>query len=290
MGKKTAESPLLIGAHMSISGGHHLAFARGEAAGCRAMQIFTKNANQWHAKPIDADAAAAFGAAWKKSPIGPVIAHDSYLINLASADEEKWQKSLAAFADEMERCAALGIGSLVMHPGAHLGAGEDAGLERIVTALRRIFAESPPSVRVLVENTAGQGTYLGGTFEHLAAILEELPEGRIGVCFDTCHAFAAGFDLSTAAGYRKTMDDFDRLVGLGRIAAFHINDSQKGLGCRVDRHAHIGQGAMGLEGFGELMRDPRFFSVPKILETPKGDDDSLDRMNLATLRRLATGG
>jgi deoxyribonuclease-4 len=141
-----------------------------------------------------------------------------------------------------------------------------------------------------VENTAAQGSYLGGTFEHLAAILKELPESRIGICFDTCHAFAAGYDLSTVAGYRKTMDDFDRLIGLERIEAFHINDSQKGLGCRVDRHAHIGQGAMGLEGFGELMRDPRFFAVPKILETPKGDDESLDRMNLATLRRLAAGG
>jgi deoxyribonuclease-4 len=290
MEKTPAKSPLLIGAHMSISGSHHLAFARGEAVGCTAMQIFTKNANQWHAKPIDPDTAAAFRAAWEKSPIGPVIAHDSYLINLAASDDEKWERSLAAFTDEMERCAALGIGALVMHPGAHLGTGEVAGLERIVAAFRRILAVSPPQVRVLVENTAAQGTYLGGSFEHLAALLEPFPEDRLGICFDTCHAFAAGYDLSTIAGYRKTMNDFDRLVGLERIEAFHINDSQKGLGCHVDRHAHIGQGALGLEGFGELMRDPRFQNIPKILETPKGDDDTLDRMNLATLRRLATGG
>jgi len=276
-----------IGAHMSISGGMHLAFARGEAAGCTAMQVFTKNASQWRGKALSAADAEAFRRAWQQSPIGPVIAHDTYLINLAAPDEEKWAKSRAAFLDELERCALLGIPALVMHPGAHMGTGEEAGLRRICEAFRAVFAEAPAGVTVLLENTAGQGTYLGGRFEHLAAIMEGVPEGRFGVCFDTCHAFAAGYDLSTTEGYAAVMGEFDRLIGVDRLRAFHVNDSKKGLGSAVDRHEHIGRGAIGAEGFAALMGDPRFRAVPKILETPKGDDDELDRMNLATLRRMA---
>jgi deoxyribonuclease-4 len=280
---------LLIGAHMSIAGGLHLAFARGEETGCAAIQVFTKNASQWRGKSISPAEADAFRQAWQESSIGPVIAHDSYLINLAATDESMWRKSIAAFVDEMDRCAALGIPELVMHPGAHLGAGEEAGLQRLAAAFREVFAAAPAGVTVLLENTAGQGTCLGSRFEHLAAIIELVPEGRFGVCFDTCHAYAAGYDLATAAGYVAVISEFDRVIGLERLRAFHVNDCKKGLGCRVDRHEHIGQGSIGEAGFAALMQDPRFAGIPKILETPKGDDTELDRMNLALLRRLAGG-
>ncbi len=276
-----------LGAHMSIAGGMERAFARGEAVGCTAMQIFTKNASQWRAKPISEEAAAAFHAAWQASSIGPVIAHDSYLINLAAPDNVKWAVAKAAFLDEMRRCDILGISDLVMHPGAHLGQGEPVGLQRIADALRDIFTEAPAKVRVLLENTASQGTYLGGRFEHLAEIIERVPTGRFGVCFDTCHAFAAGHDISTTEGYQKVIAEFDRLVGIETIRAFHLNDAQKGLHSRVDRHEQIGQGTIGKKGFAALMQDARFTAVPKILETPKGDNDELDRQNLALLRKLA---
>ena len=275
---------------MSIAGGVEKAFARAAETGCQALQIFTKNASQWRAKPLDAEAREAFRREWEKSAIGPVLAHDSYLINLAAPDDEKWDKACRAFLDEMVRCDQLGVPELVMHPGAHLGAGEDAGLDRICRALRRVFADAPSSVRVLLENTAGQGTYLGGRFEHLAAIMDGAPAGRFGVCFDTCHAFAAGYDLGSEEGYARVMAEFERRVGVQNIRAFHLNDSQKGCGARVDRHAHIGQGAIGEDGFRALVRDSRFEAVPMILETPKGDSDELDRMNLATLRRLAGEG
>ena len=281
------EKPLLIGAHMSIAGGMDRAFARGEKVGCAAMQVFTKNASRWKAKALTDGDASAFQSAWKASSIGPVIAHDSYLINLAAQDQDLWQKSVEAFLDEMHRCSLLGISALVMHPGAHGGAGEGAGLERIAEAFRRIFAEGPGDVTVLLENTAAQGTYLGGRFEHLAEIMDKVPEGRFGICFDTCHAFAAGYDLSTPEGYREVMGEFDQRVGCDRIRAFHLNDSKKGCGSGIDRHEHIGKGAIGVEGFRALMRDSRFEEVPKILETPKGDDDVFDLMNLATLRDLA---
>ncbi len=280
---------LLIGAHMSIAGGMQKAFSRGEKIGCSAIQVFTKNANQWRSKPITDQAATTFCEAWEQSTIGPVIAHDSYLINLAAPDGEKWQQSRAAFLDEMRRCALLGIPRLVMHPGAHLGTGVEAGLARIAEAFRGIFAEAPPEVEVLLENTAAQGSYLGGRFEHLAEIMDRVPAGRFGICFDTCHAFAAGYDLSTTEGYQAVMREFDRLVGLQHLRAFHVNDSRKGLGSRVDRHAHIGQGTIGREGFAALMQDERFRDVPKILETPKGEDDAFDRINLERLRELAEG-
>lgn len=282
-------SPLLVGAHMSVAGGLEKAFARGEALGCAVMQVFTKNANQWKGKPVTSEQARLFRQKWNESSVGPVIAHDSYLINLAAPDPELWRKSVEAFRDEMERCALLGIPALVMHPGAHLGEGEEAGLARIAEAFRILFAEGPGGVTVLLENTAGQGSYIGGRFEHLADIMDRVPDGLFGVCFDTCHAFAAGYDLSSAEGYAAVMEEFDRRVGLFRILAFHLNDSKKGLGAAVDRHEHIGRGAIGREGFRALMRDERFLSVPKILETPKGDDDAFDRMNLATLRELAGG-
>lgn len=281
--------PHPLGAHMSIAGGLDRAFARAEAVGGTALQIFTKNAGQWRGKAIDDAAARAFRAAWGKSGIGPVLAHAGYLINLAAPDAELWGKSKVAFRDELQRCAHLGIPWLVMHPGSHRGQGDEAGLARVVTALKEILADSPAEVGVLLENTAAQGDYLGGRFEHLAGILARVPHGRLGVCFDTCHAFAAGYHLASAEGYRQVMTEFDHCVGVESIRAFHLNDSLKGLGSRVDRHEQIGRGAIGRAGFAALMTDARFTAIPKILETPKGEDDAWDRINLALLRQLAQG-
>lgn len=277
----------LLGAHVSVAGGLDKAFARGLECGCTALQIFTKNANRWQVKAITDAEALAFRQAWQESGIGPVMAHDAYLINLASPKQDVWEKSKNALRDELLRCAQLGIRDLVMHPGAHLGSGVDVGLERIRAAFREILPETPEEVRLLLENTAGQGTYFGGDFAHLAALLEGFDTRRFGVCFDTCHAHAAGYDLSTAEGYVQTMADFDRLVGLEQIKAFHLNDSLKGCASKVDRHVHIGQGTIGRTGFASLMQDQRFLEVPMLLETPKGERDEMDQINLALLRTLA---
>ena len=277
----------LLGAHVSVAGGLDNAFARGLESHCTALQIFTKNANRWQGKPISNDDALAFQQAWQKSGIGPVIAHDAYLINLASPKQDVWEKSKAALRDEILRCAQLGITGLVMHPGAHLGTGVKTGVERIREAFREILPETPPEVRLLLENTAGQGTYLGGDFAHLAALLEGFDEDRFGVCFDTCHAHTAGYDLSTSESYTKVMGAFDRLVGLEQIKAFHLNDCLKPCGSCVDRHTHIGQGTIGRTGFACLMQDQRLAAIPMLLETPKGDGGEMDRINLALLRELA---
>jgi deoxyribonuclease-4 len=279
---------MLLGVHVSIAGGFDQAIKRGTALGCTAIQIFTKNASQWRGKAITAAEAEAFKAACANSAIVSVCAHDSYLINLAAPPGENRDKSIAAFSDELQRCALLGVPYLVMHPGAHLGAGVDVGIERISAAFTEIFREAPESVTVLLENTAGQGSYLGGRFEELAEIIERTPTGRFGVCFDTCHAFAAGYDIASASGYNAVMSDFARIIGLERLRVLHLNDSRKGLSCHVDRHEGIGRGALGLEAFRAIMTDPRLAAVPKILETPKGEDEiSADVENLATLRRLA---
>jgi deoxyribonuclease IV len=276
-----------LGVHVSISGGVELAFARGEEVGCTAIQIFTKNASQWHAKPISAASAAAFRANRAASSIGPVTAHDSYLINLAAPDDEKWVRARAAFRDELERCALLGVEALVMHPGAHLGTGEEAGLQRIAAAFREIFTDAPKGVRVLLETTAGMGSHLGWRFEQLARIIELVPEHEFGICLDTCHVFAAGYDLSTETGYVAMMEEFDRIIGCDKLRLFHVNDSKKPCGSRVDRHEHVGQGCIGETGFACLLRDARFTAVPKVLETPPGEKNAFDRRNLAMLRRLA---
>lgn len=277
----------LLGAHVSIAGGLDKAFARGLANDCTALQIFTKNANRWQAKPISDDEAAAFAQAWQNSGIGPVIAHDAYLINLASPKDAVWDKSKAALKDELQRCDQLGLSGLVIHPGAHLGSGEASGLGRIRQAFQEILPETPPEVRLLLENTAGQGTYLGGDFAHLAKLLDGFDEERFGVCFDTCHAHSAGYDLSSRESYAEVMAEFDRLVGLEQIKAFHLNDCLKPCGSKLDRHTHIGQGSIGETGFASLMQDQRLAEIPMLLETPKGDDDEMDRVNLALLRKLA---
>jgi deoxyribonuclease-4 len=280
-------SMLLAGAHMSIAGGIDRAFERGESAGCRTIQVFLKSSNRWEARPLGDRDRDLVRRAQKRSGIRPVLAHDSYLINLASPDASLYEKSVHAFIEEMTRAEFLGIPCIVLHPGSHVGSGVDAGLSRVADAINRALDAVGPSVTVLVENTAGQGTNLGHRFEHLAAILERIraPE-RIGVCLDTCHLFAAGYDIRTEEAYRQTLREFDRRIGVKAIRAFHVNDSVKDLGSRVDRHCHIGQGRIGLEAFRCLVNDKRFRNVPKILETPKGPDLEEDRMNLATLHSL----
>ncbi len=278
---------LLLGAHVSIAGGVEKAFARGAAIGCTAIQIFTRNASRWQAKALSADSISAFRAARQQSRIGYVAAHDSYLINLASPDPELRDRSIAAFVDELQRCSQLGIPDLVMHPGAHVGAGAANGMDLLIESFNTAFAQAPDDVQVLVENTAGQGSCFGARFEELAEILDRLPQHNLAICFDTCHAFAAGYDLSSAAGYANTMAEFERLIGIERIALFHCNDSKKLLGSRVDRHDHVGRGLIGLDGFQALMQDPRFTEVAKIIETPPGVDHCDDLANLALLRQLA---
>jgi deoxyribonuclease IV len=281
------ERELLIGAHMSIAGGIHRAFEHGTRAGCRTLQVFLKNNSQWRGRILSDEDRELFAAAREASGIGPVVAHNSYLINPASPDPDLYRKSIEALADEMCRANFLGIGAVVLHPGAHMGAGETRGVRRVAGALNRALAMVPPPVRLLLENTAGQGSCLGHRFEHLAAILDGVRQTeRVGVCLDTCHLFAAGYDIRTAEGYRRTLRSFHRLIGTERIHAFHVNDCKKELGSRVDRHAHIGHGFIGLEAFRCLVNDRRFSRVPKILETPKGKDLKEDLMNLATLRGL----
>jgi deoxyribonuclease-4 len=277
-----------LGAHISISGGLHLAIDRAVAAGCSVVQIFTRNSNQWKGKAVSVADAALFRSKLAASGLHEVISHDIYLINLAAPPGETRDKSLIAFRDELESCASLGINKIVMHPGSHLADSPQTGLERVVTAFDQLFSEVPQfEGRVLIETTAGQGSNLGRTFEELATIINgsRYPE-KFGVCFDTCHTFAAGYDTATEEGYRDTMEQFDRLIGLPRLLCFHLNDSKKGLGSRVDRHEHIGQGALGLNPFRFILNDPRFATLPKVLETPKGDNDEMDAVNLALLRGL----
>lgn len=278
---------LLLGAHMSIAGGIHRAFERGLRTGCRTLQIFLKSSNQWKAKALTEEDRELFLEAQRKSGIAPVLAHSSYLINLASPDGALRAKSLAAFMGELERANYLGVPAVILHPGAHRDSGEAMGIAAVAAALDAALDRVPPPVSILLENTAGQGSSIGRSFEQLAGILEGMSDtGRVGFCLDTCHLFAAGYDISTEAGYRRTLRAFDRLIGIGRIQAFHLSDSRKQLGSRVDRHTHIGKGFIGLEAFRCLVNDSRFAAVPKIIETPKGDDLQLDRLNLGILRSL----
>lgn len=280
----------LLGAHTSIVGGYHYAVERAAKTGCDVCQIFTKNSNQWRAKPITPAEAAQFREKLAELRITHPVAHNSYLINLASPDDVLWKRSLDAMVVELQRAEQLGLIGVVAHPGAYTTSSEEAGLARIVKALDEVHAQTPGLVTpCLLEATAGQGSCLGCRFEHLAEILSRVqqPE-RLGVCVDTCHIFAAGYPLIDRADYERTFAEFDRVVGLSQIKAFHLNDSKKPLGSRVDRHAHIGEGELGLEPFRHLLNDPRFQSTPMYLETEKGERDGvdLDVINLATLRRL----
>jgi deoxyribonuclease-4 len=273
---------------MSIAGGLHLAFTRIRKVRGESLQIFLGNQRQWKTFPLTAEMIEDFRQQWKKANSMPVAAHDSYLINLAAPDPTTLEKSVAAFADELQRAATLGIPFLITHPGSHRGVGVKAGLKRFVENMDRAIARSKTStVTVLIENTAGQGTNLGSTFEEISFIIGESQHGDgLGVCFDTSHAFAAGYDLRTRATYEETFSQFDRIIGLERLKFFHINDSKRPLGSRVDRHQHIGKGEIGLAGFRLLLNDPRFRDHPMVLETPKGKELKEDKANLRVLRSL----
>lgn len=283
-----------FGAHMSVAGGLHLAAQRAHDAGCDVVQVFTKNNNQWNCKPLTGDDCTSWRQTLGELKIGSPIAHTSYLINLASADETLFQKSLAALVVEWQRCEQLGIGGLVMHPGAHTQSTAQEGLTRIVQGVRLASEQvAPQACKLLLENTAGQGTCLGWSVEQLGWLIERLDGAHVGVCWDTCHALAAGYDFRTPSGLKAMITELETYGVLPLIEAVHINDSKKDCGSRVDRHEHIGQGFIGEEGFRRFLRSDVFKTLPMYLETPKGTDEAsgqdLDVMNLATLRRLASG-
>lgn len=289
-----------LGAHLSIGGGLPRAVDRARVAGCETLQIFTKSAGQWRARPLPDAEIAEFHAKVRTAGIRPVFAHNSYLINVAAADRALRTQSLAALWEEIERADALGLDGLIMHPGSHTTGSEADGLKRIADALGDLLSRRRVRTRILLEHTAGQGTNLGHRFEHLAAILDGLRwSRRVGICIDTCHLVAAGYDITTERGYDDTFRQLDAIVGLDRVWAFHLNDSKKPCGSRVDRHEHIGRGCLGLEPFRRLLNDRRFRDAPMILETPKDDErerrrslrtplevDQYDAMNLDTLRSL----
>jgi deoxyribonuclease-4 len=282
-----------IGAHVSIAGGLPRAIDRAVASGCETFQIFTKSVGQWRARPIPPEERKAFRRRAKETGLRPIVAHNSYLINVAAADAALRARSMASLAEELDRAESLGLDALVMHPGSH--ASETQGLTLIADALARLLrSRRRGSTRILLEHTAGQGSNLGYRFEHLAAIIKEVGRTRrLGICLDTCHLIAAGYDVTTPEGYERTFDELDRVVGLGRLGLFHLNDSKRPCGSRVDRHEHIGKGCLGLPTFERLLNDPRFAHLPMVIETPKQQDatrpgqvDPLDEMNLSTLRRL----
>ncbi|MBK7259329.1 MAG: deoxyribonuclease IV [Ignavibacteriae bacterium] len=278
----------LLGTHVSVAGGLHTAFERATRVGCATMQIFVKNANTWNQRSLtDADI-ASYKTAAAGANVSPVIAHAAYLINLCAIAPETLKKSIAGYEDELRRCEAIGVMGLVVHPGAHMGKGEEAGVKAIAESLNIIHAQTPGFTTFsLLEVTAGQGTTIGYKLEHLRDIIAGLDEPqRAGICLDTCHAFAAGYDLRNDEGWASLMHDIASTVGLDKLKAIHVNDSEKGLGSKRDRHEHIGKGEIGLEGFRFLMNDPRLAAVPKILETDKSEDLHEDIENMEALRSL----
>src|SRR5687768_469856 len=286
-----------LGAHMSIAGGLPRAVDRAAAARCEALQIFTKSAGQWRARPLPAEEIALFRRRVQETGIHPVVAHNSYLINIAAASPVLRAQSMASLGEELDRAQSLGLDGLVMHPGSYTSSTPEIGLRLIAEGLRELLEARPHGrTMILLEHTAGQGTNLGHRFEHLAEIIDRLDGSpRVGVCLDTCHLLTAGYDLCTPRGYRATFREFDRVVGLERIKVFHLNDSKKPCGSRVDRHEHIGKGCLGLEPFRMLLNDRRFAKLPMLLETPKletpeskrrSDLDPWDARNLRTLTKL----
>lgn len=275
----------LIGAHLSTRGGLHTAFERAAAIDASAAAIFAKNSNQWRGKLLTAEDCAHFASVRN---VEPMLTHASYLINLAATNEEVHRKSIAAMVDELDRAERLGIHAVVLHPGAHVGTGASAAIDRIARSLDEIRAQVPDHrVVTLLETSAGQGSCVGCTFEELGQMISLVDDKqRVGICFDTCHVFAAGYDIRTRAGYDRTIDELERFVGIENVGAFHLNDSKREHGSRVDRHQHIGQGEIGIDAFAFLLNDRRFHGIPKVIETPKTIETESDRMNLATLRSL----
>lgn len=285
---KTKPRGPLLGAHMSIAGGVGNAFIEGKKVDCDAIQIFTKSSRQWASKPYTKEEIEQFHINRKETGIGAVIAHDSYLLNMGSPDTALRTRSVAAFIDEFERCEVLGVTNLIAHPGSHVGTGELAGIKTIAKSLDEVHRACPGyRAKITLEITAGQGSNLGYRFDQIANMIDATKESdRLRVCFDTEHAFAAGYDIRTKDGYERTFSEFDEVIGIERLAAFHLNDSKKEFNSRVDRHEHIGKGFIGVEAFRLLMNDRRFWGLPMCLETPKGPDLKEDRENLELLRSL----
>lgn len=279
---------MLLGAHLSTSGGVDKSFDRAVELNCTAFQIFTKSNRQWNARELKPQEIESYHQKQQKTGIEPVVCHASYLLNLGNPDDEIWQKSLNALIIELERCELLKIPYLVLHPGSHLDSGVEAGVARVAQALDVVHNRLPDiGCKVALEITAGQGAALGATFEEIRAIIDACRQGnRLVVCFDTCHALAAGYEFRTPQSYRAMIDRFDSVIGLERLKVIHVNDSQKDLDSRVDRHAHIGEGCIGLEPFGYFLNDPRFKKVPFLLETPVDDDPGDNIRNLNKLRAL----
>jgi deoxyribonuclease-4 len=286
-----------LGAHLSIRGGLPRAVDRAGASGCESLQIFTKSAGQWRARPLPPEEIRAFRRRLRETGIRPAVAHGSYLINLAASDRGLRRQSVAALLEELDRAEALGLDGLVIHPGSFTSGSEDGGLRLIADGLAAIFEARPAGrTRLLLEHTAGQGTNLGHRFEHLASIIGALGgTPRVGVCLDTCHLLSAGYDICSEEGYERTFSDFGAIVGFRRLRLFHLNDSKKPCASRVDRHEHIGKGCIGLEPFRRLLNDRRFARLPMLLETPKletreslrlSDVDPYDAKNLSVLRSL----
>ncbi len=284
----------MFGSHLSTAGGAHNALTAAESLSHETVQIFTANQRQWASKPLDPAAVEAFRAHAGRLGFTRIVAHASYLINLAAIDGAMWEKSLRAFAQELERCDALGVTDVVIHPGAHCGSGEACGLAKVAEALNVLFdAQKQGRVRVCLETTAGQGSCLGCRFEQLAEMIDRTEhKERLGVCVDTCHILAAGYDITTTQGTEQTLRELDATIGIDRVRVWHLNDSKKPLGSRVDRHEHIGRGCVGVPAFATICRDPRFAAVPKILETskdPAPDGRDWDIVNMELLRGLAAG-
>ncbi|HEX3556007.1 MAG TPA: deoxyribonuclease IV [Thermoanaerobaculia bacterium] len=277
-----------LGAHVSVAGGLVTSIERAMALGCTAAQVFVKNASQWRWRELAEEEAAAFRAARAGSCVGPLVAHASYLINLCTTDPALLARSREALADELERCGRLGIDGLVLHPGAHLGAGEEVGIDLVARSLDIVLAALPGvETRVLLENTAGQGSCLGYRLEHLAAIRARVASPhRVGVCLDTCHAFAAGYAIHRRQGYEDFVAEIEARLGLAAVGCFHLNDSLRPFDSRRDRHAHIGEGEIGLAAFARLLHDPRLRAIPMVLETEPGDEMAGHRRDLEVLRGL----
>lgn len=278
----------LLGAHMSIAGGVDQAVLRGYRLRCDTIQIFVKSNVQWAMRSLNPGERSRFAAAREMSGISPLFAHSSYLINCASADRIVLRRSVSSLKEELRRAAELELPFIVLHPGAHGGAGEREGIKKIAGSLDEALAGCPEGApKILLETTAGQGSSMGWRFEQLAEIIAAVERpGMLGVCFDTCHVFAAGYDIRTGEAYARAMKAFDRVIGLGRIMAFHLNDSKGALGSRLDRHEHIGKGMLGVRALRILLGDRRFAEVPMVLETPKGTGMAADRRNLEIVRRM----
>ena len=288
MKKSNEHARPLLGAHMSIAGEVGQALIRGQQVGCDCIQIFTKSSRQWASKPFSEAEIATFKRNLRKTGIKMVIAHDSYLVNLGAPDNALRIKSVKGFIDELERCEALGVPFLVAHPGSHVGSGEEQGIKTIAKSIDEAHARCKGfKTKIALEITAGQGSNLGYSFQQMGQIFDAVTENeRLRLCFDTEHAFAAGYDLRTEEEYEKTFALLDEHIGLEKIVAFHLNDATKPINSRIDRHQHIGKGFLGLEAFRRLLNDRRFFGLPMCLETPKGPDLKEDVENLATLRSL----